>query len=91
MKTISIHDAKTNLSKYIAAAKRGEDIYIGGYGKPEVKLSIIEPAHKTKRKIGVLKNQLSPEEIEHINTYNKHRDPQWQKVIDNISNKPLGI
>lgn len=36
MKTISIHDAKTNLSKYIAAAKTGEKIYIGGFGKAEV-------------------------------------------------------
>ena len=36
MKTVSIHDAKTNLSKYIAAAKKGEKIYIGGFGKPEV-------------------------------------------------------
>jgi len=38
MKTISIHDAKTNLSKYIAAAKKGEEIYIGGFGKAEVRL-----------------------------------------------------
>ena len=38
MKTISIHDAKTNLSKYIAAAKLGEKIYIGGFGKAEVLL-----------------------------------------------------
>ncbi|HEY5267849.1 MAG TPA: type II toxin-antitoxin system Phd/YefM family antitoxin [Candidatus Saccharimonadales bacterium] len=38
MKTISIHDAKTNLSKYISAAKNGEKIYIGGFGKAEVLL-----------------------------------------------------
>jgi antitoxin (DNA-binding transcriptional repressor) of toxin-antitoxin stability system len=38
MKTVSIHDAKTNLSKYIAAAKKGEKIYIGGFGKAEVLL-----------------------------------------------------
>jgi antitoxin (DNA-binding transcriptional repressor) of toxin-antitoxin stability system len=39
MKTISIHDAKTNLSKYIAAAKKGEKVYIGGFGKAEVVLT----------------------------------------------------
>jgi prevent-host-death family protein len=39
MKTVSIHDAKTNLSKYIAAAKKGERVYIGGFGKPEVVLT----------------------------------------------------
>jgi antitoxin (DNA-binding transcriptional repressor) of toxin-antitoxin stability system len=43
MKTISIHDAKTNLSKYIAAAKRGEKIYIGGFGNAEVVLSKLSP------------------------------------------------
>jgi len=43
MKTISIHDAKTNLSKYIAAAKKGEKIYIGGFGKAEVQLVGITP------------------------------------------------
>jgi antitoxin (DNA-binding transcriptional repressor) of toxin-antitoxin stability system len=41
MKTIPIHDAKTNLSKYISAAKRGKIIYIGGYGKAEVQLTAV--------------------------------------------------
>lgn len=52
MKTISIHDAKTNLSKYIAIAKKGEKIYIGGFGKPEVllvKISDQENAALNKR------------------------------------------
>ncbi|HSX06307.1 MAG TPA: type II toxin-antitoxin system prevent-host-death family antitoxin [Candidatus Saccharimonadia bacterium] len=43
MSTISIHDAKTNLSKYIAEAKKGQKIYIGGYGKPEVALVALTP------------------------------------------------
>ena len=41
MKTIPIHDAKTNLSKYILAAKRGKTIYIGGYGRAEVQLTAV--------------------------------------------------
>jgi antitoxin (DNA-binding transcriptional repressor) of toxin-antitoxin stability system len=41
MKTVTIHDAKTNLSKYIAAALQGEKIYIGGFGKAEVVLTKI--------------------------------------------------
>ena len=48
MKTISIHDAKTNLSKYIADAKRGEKIYIGGFGKAEVQLVKVSEAEKKK-------------------------------------------
>ena len=41
MKTVTIHDAKTNLSKYIASAKKGQNIYIGGFGKAEVVLTKI--------------------------------------------------
>lgn len=51
MKTISIHDAKTNLSKYIAVAKRGEDIGIGAYGKREVWLTIRDPQPARSSKI----------------------------------------
>lgn len=61
MKTVSIHDAKTNLSKYIAAAKQGEQIYIGSHGKPEVKLAFISPAisDKKPRRLGLLKGKIS--------------------------------
>ncbi|MGH7236973.1 MAG: type II toxin-antitoxin system Phd/YefM family antitoxin [Candidatus Saccharimonadales bacterium] len=59
MKTVTIHDAKTNLSKYIAAAKNGEKIYIGGFGKPEVQLKVV-PAQKEsgKRPLGLLKGKI---------------------------------
>ena len=33
--TISIHEAKSNLSKLIKRAAAGETIYIGAYGRPE--------------------------------------------------------
>lgn len=48
MKTISIHDAKTNLSKYISAAKKGEKIYIGSFGKAEV-LLVKMPDHEINK------------------------------------------
>lgn len=41
MKTVTIHDAKTNLSKYIAAALRGEKVYIGSFGEAQVVLTKI--------------------------------------------------
>jgi antitoxin (DNA-binding transcriptional repressor) of toxin-antitoxin stability system len=62
MKTVSIHDAKTNLSKYIAAAKRGEKIYIGGFGRAEVvllKLSQDEKVTHRKRSFGMAKNKIT--------------------------------
>ena len=37
---ISIHEAKTNLSKLVKRAVAGETIYIGAYGKPEVALTV---------------------------------------------------
>ncbi len=68
MKTVPIHDAKTNLSKYIAAAKRGETIGIGAYGKYEVSL-VVEPkyasqhqskpgAKKAVRQLGTLRGKV---------------------------------
>ena len=38
MQAIPIHQAKANLSKYIAAAKHGTPVYIGSYGQVEVML-----------------------------------------------------
>jgi antitoxin (DNA-binding transcriptional repressor) of toxin-antitoxin stability system len=50
MKTISIHDAKTNLSKYIAAVKNGEKVYIGGFGKAEVLLTKVSDEDRNSLK-----------------------------------------
>jgi antitoxin (DNA-binding transcriptional repressor) of toxin-antitoxin stability system len=61
MKTVSIHDAKTNLSKYIAAAKKGEKVYIGGFGKAEVlliKISDQENAALNKRAFAIGKGKV---------------------------------
>ncbi len=68
MKKVSVHDAKTNLSKYIMAAKRGERIFIGRFGKPEVALQPLsdKPAGAkrvfgtAKGKIGASPNAFSP-------------------------------
>jgi prevent-host-death family protein len=44
MPVINIHDAKSNLSKLIAAAERGEEVVIARAGKPVVKLVPCGPA-----------------------------------------------
>lgn len=62
MKAVSIHDAKTNLSKYIAAAKKGEKVYIGGFGKAEVLLAKLPPqrgASGSKRNFSLAKGKLA--------------------------------
>lgn len=53
---VTIHEAKTQLSRLIAAAERGEEVIISRRDKPVVKLSLIEEfAGKTR--IGGLKGQ----------------------------------
>ena len=39
--TVSIHEAKTNLSRLVKRAAAGETIYIGAYGKPDVALTAV--------------------------------------------------
>jgi len=61
MKTVSIHDAKSNLSKYIEAAKKGEKIYIGGFGNAEVvltKLSTEESNSFGKHNFSIAKGKI---------------------------------
>lgn len=58
-KAVSIHDAKTNLSKYIAAAKNGEKIYIGSFGKVEVVMeAVVKPSRTRERTFGTAKGKL---------------------------------
>jgi prevent-host-death family protein len=54
---ISIHAAKTHLSRLVARAEAGEEIIIARGRKPVVKLVSIEP--KPKRVFGQLKGQVS--------------------------------
>lgn len=57
MKTVTIHDAKTNLSKLIQEACEGEEIVISRGDKPVVRLVPLSDA-KGRRKPGSLKGKL---------------------------------
>lgn len=54
---VNIHQAKTNFSKLIEAAMRGEEIIIAKAGKPAAKLVPIAIS-KPKRKPGALKGKI---------------------------------
>jgi prevent-host-death family protein len=58
MKPVTIHQAKTNLSKLIARAERGEEVVIARGDKPVVKLVPVEKP-KAKRTPGSWKGRLS--------------------------------
>jgi len=57
MKTVKIHEAKTNLSRLIEKACRGEEIIIARGNNPVVRLVPIGGA-RGRRKLGILKGKL---------------------------------
>ena len=60
--TISIHEAKSNLSKLVKRAAAGESIYIGAYGKPEAVLTAVnlneQRAELRKKAFGCMKGKM---------------------------------
>jgi prevent-host-death family protein len=59
MKTVTIHEAKTNLSKLIKQACEGEEIVIARGSKPVAKLVPLKPGKKkSRREFGFLKGKL---------------------------------
>lgn len=57
MITVNIHEAKTQLSKLVELASKGESFIIAKAGKPMVKVVPIEAKKKLKR-IGFLKGKI---------------------------------
>ena len=56
MKTVNIHEAKTNLSKIIEQACEGEEIVIARAGKPVVRLVPVVPP-PNHRQFGALRGK----------------------------------
>ncbi len=46
METVTIHDAKTNLSRLIARVERGEEIVISRGNRPVAKMVAVKPLKK---------------------------------------------
>jgi len=57
MKTVNIHEAKTNLSRLIEAAVQGEPFVIAKAGKPMVKVTMVEET--APRRLGFLAGSVS--------------------------------
>lgn len=58
MPIFTVHDAKTNLSKLIERAEKGEDVVIARGDKPAVRLVPVG-ARKSKRVFGAFKGQFN--------------------------------
>lgn len=59
MRTVNIHDAKTNLSKLIDKAVKGESFIIAKAGKPLVRVVAIGQTDAPKPRIGFMKGRIS--------------------------------
>jgi prevent-host-death family protein len=60
MKTVNIHEAKTQLSKLIQEASKGEAFIIAKAGKPVVKVTALgAPTGAQMRRVGFMASQIS--------------------------------
>ncbi len=59
MPVVNMHEAKTQLSRLVAAVQRGEEVTIAKAGTPVAKLVAITPA-RPKYVFGVLKGKYPP-------------------------------
>jgi prevent-host-death family protein len=60
MKTVNIHEAKTQLSKLVDEAAKGEPFVIAKAGKPVVKVTALSaPVGADMRRIGFMVGQIS--------------------------------
>ena len=59
MKSVNIHEAKTNLSKLIADVVKGEPFIIAKAGKPLVKVVALDsPSPREVRRLGFMSGQM---------------------------------
>jgi prevent-host-death family protein len=76
MRTVNIHEAKTQLSRLVDEAARGEPFIIAKAGRPLVKVVALDaPVGEQKRRLGFLKGEIAvpddfdrmgSDEIEHL-------------------------
>ena len=60
MKTVNIHEAKTQLSKLIEEASKGESLIIAKAGKPVVRVTALSaPIGAQVRRLGFMAGQVS--------------------------------
>lgn len=68
MRTVNMHEAKTQLSRLVADAAAGEPFIIARAGKPMVKVVAVDaPAVGAKSRLGFMQGQFTiPEDFDRI-------------------------
>jgi prevent-host-death family protein len=60
-----MHTAKSTLSQLVKRAAAGEPVYIGAYGRAEVKLVPVDAPERPRKRFGLLKGKLKlPADLE---------------------------
>ena len=59
MQTINIHEAKTQLSRFVEQAAAGEEVIIARAGKPVARLVSLQPQQTQPRSLGLGKGQFT--------------------------------
>jgi antitoxin (DNA-binding transcriptional repressor) of toxin-antitoxin stability system len=82
---VTIHEAKTHLSRLIAAVERGEEVIISRRDKPVVELRALLAPPKLKRSqgCGALAGYMSKEIIDHL-TNNPALDKQIEEDFESF-------
>jgi prevent-host-death family protein len=58
MPQVNLHDAKTQLSRLVEAAAKGQEIVIAKAGKPMARLVPLRPSARRERKPGALRGKI---------------------------------
>lgn len=68
MHTINIHEAKTQLSRLIEQAMKGDSFIIAKAGKPLVKVTRLDaPSDEQVRRLGFMTGQITvPDDFDHM-------------------------
>ena len=68
MEVVNIHEAKTQLSRLVEKAARGESFVIAKAGKPMVRVSALDtPEAGERQRIGFLKDRIAiPEDFDEM-------------------------
>ncbi|CAK0747253.1 Antitoxin [Gammaproteobacteria bacterium] len=69
MQTVNIHEAKTQLSRFVDQAAAGEEIIIARAGKPVARLAPLVTPHRKARQLGLGKGKFTlPVGFDEMNT-----------------------
>lgn len=68
MPTVNIHEAKTQLSRFVDQAAAGEEIIIARAGKPVARLAPLQTRQMQPRRLGLGKGKFTlPEDFDGMN------------------------